>query len=204
MILPSLKVEKTLWKKGLNYVAGIDEVGRGSWAGPLVAAGVILPKTFQLPQNLRDSKQLTQNQREELDVSIRKSAIDYSVVEISHSTIIKIGLASANQVAFKNILKKLHPNPDFAIIDGFPVKNFSTSKQMAIKFGDAKCATIAAASIIAKVYRDKLMEKLSIIYPKYGFEKHKGYGTKIHQDAIQKYGFCNIHRVNYNLNFLFL
>lgn len=203
MILPTLKVEKILWKQGLEFVAGIDEVGRGSWAGPLVAAGVILPKNFKTPPNLRDSKQLSAKQREKLDTLIRSTAITYAIVEVSQTKIDKVGVGAANQIAFTNILKNLHPQPDFIIVDGFPIKYLATNKQVAIKFGDTKCVTIAAASIIAKVYRDKLMDDLSKLYPKYGFEKHKGYGTKTHQNAIQKYGFCDIHRTSYNLNFLF-
>lgn len=203
MVLPTLEVEKTLWKQGLEFIAGIDEVGRGSWAGPLVAAGVILPKNFKIPRGLKDSKQLTREKREEFDILIRNTAISYSIVEVSHEKIKKVGLGAANQIAFRKIIKNLNPQPDFTIVDAFRIKYFNKSKQMAIKFGDAKCATIAAASIIAKVYRDKLMDKLSGIYPNYGFEKNKGYGTKIHQNAILKHGFCNIHRTNYNLNFLF-
>lgn len=203
MVLPTLKVEKTLWNQGLEFVAGIDEVGRGSWAGPLVAAGVILPHDFKLPVGLKDSKQLTKKKREVLDVLIKNSAVAYSIVEVTHEKIKNVGLGAANQMAFRKIIKNLNPQPDFTIVDAFRIKYFNKSKQMAIKFGDARCATIAAASIIAKVYRDKLMDKLSGIYPNYGFEKNKGYGTKIHQDAILKYGFCHIHRTNYNLNFLF-
>ncbi len=203
MTLPTLEVEKTLWNRGLEFIAGIDEVGRGSWAGPLVAAGVILPKNFKIPTGLKDSKQLNRKQREVLDISIKNSAVAYSIVEVSHEKINSVGVGAVNQIAFRKIIKNLNPQPDFTIVDAFRIKYFNKSKQMAIKFGDAKCATIAAASIIAKVYRDKLMDKLSIIYPNYGFEKHKGYGTKIHQNAILKFGFCEIHRTNYNLNFLF-
>lgn len=203
MVLPTLEVEKTLWEKGLQFIAGIDEVGRGSWAGPLVAAGVILPQDFKLPRGLKDSKQLTKEKREELDIVIRSSAVTFSIVEVSHKKINGVGVGAANQIAFRKIIKELSPQPDFTIVDAFNIKYFTKSKQMAIKYGDAKCATIAAASIIAKVYRDKLMEKLSCVYPNYGFEKHKGYGTKTHQESILKYGYCDIHRTNYNLNFLF-
>ncbi len=203
MILPTLKVEKTLWGKGLEFIVGIDEVGRGSWAGPLVAAGVILPKDFRIPSGLKDSKQLTKGKREEFNVLIKRTALCYSIVEVSHTIINKIGVGEANQIAFRQVINRLKQKPDFAIIDGFHIKYVAKSKQLPIKFGDAKCASIAAASIIAKVYRDHLMTSLSAIYPKYSFEQHKGYGTKNHQKAIQKYGFCEIHRTGYNLNFLF-
>ncbi|MEK7581164.1 MAG: ribonuclease HII [Patescibacteria group bacterium] len=203
MVLPTLKVEKSLWKKGLANVVGIDEVGRGSWAGPLVAAGVILPKNFIAPKNFADSKQISLTLRTQFDKFIRQQAKCVAVAEISHTTINKIGVGIANQMAFRKVLKLLAIPADFVLVDAFHIKYLAKSAQNPIKHGDQLVTSIAAASIVAKVYRDNLMQGLAQSFPKYGFEKHKGYGTKIHQEAIQKYGFCRIHRVNYNLNFLF-
>ncbi|KKS02944.1 MAG: Ribonuclease HII [Candidatus Curtissbacteria bacterium GW2011_GWA2_41_24] len=168
MIEPSLDVEKSLWKRGYKHIAGIDEVGRGSWAGSVVAAAVILPHDFKIPENFGDS----------------------------------IGIGWATQMAFRKSLKGLHKKADFVIVDAFHIKHVNRKNQKAIKKGDQKCATVAAASIIAKVYRDSLMKKLSKKYPLYGFGKHKGYGTRNHQEAIKKFGFCQIHRTSYNLNYL--
>lgn len=203
MFLPTLDVEKSLWRQGFNYIVGIDEVGRGSWAGPLVAAGVILPKNFKVPKGFGDSKQLTAKARQKFDKFIKTVAVSHRTVEIASDKINKIGIGAATQTAFRKITKLLSPSPDFILIDAFHIKYLAKSRQNAIKHGDQISASIAAASIIAKVYRDDLMQRESQKYPHYGFEKHKGYGTRSHQMAIQKYGFCQIHRTSYNLNFLF-
>ncbi len=203
MYRPNLTAEKSLWNKGINRIIGIDEVGRGSWAGPLVAAGVMLPKYFKIPTGLADSKQLSAKQREYFDTLIRSTAISYTIVKISHKIINKIGVGNATQIAFRNIVTKIKPEADFILVDAFHIKYLPRSMQRAIKHGDRISASIAAASIIAKVYRDKLMRKMAGKYPDYGFENHKGYGTQMHQGAIRKHGFCEIHRTSYKLNFLF-
>lgn len=203
MFYPSLTAEKNLWGKGFANIVGIDEVGRGSWAGPLVAAGVILPINFKIPSGFADSKQLSPTKRMSFASFVKSIALGYQVIEIPTSTINSIGIGRATQLAFRKIAKFVRPNPDFVLVDAFHIKNIPNIKQEAIKHGDRLSVTIAAASIIAKVYRDELMTKAAERFPKYGFEKHKGYGTKAHQDAIKKYGFCDIHRVGYNLGFLF-
>lgn len=203
MVLPSLTVEKDLWTKGYESVVGIDEVGRGSWAGPLVAAGVILPQSFKIPTGFADSKQLSKATRNTFDSLIKNASAGYKIVEIPSDVINKIGIGKATQLAFLKITKQIKPSANFTLVDAFHIKYLAKSKQAAIKHGDQLSASIAAASIIAKVYRDNLMEAISSKYPRYGFEKHKGYGTKFHQNAIQKHGFCQIHRTNYNLSFLF-
>lgn len=203
MILPDLEIENSLWKKGHKYIVGIDEVGRGSWAGPLVAAGVILPQNFQIPENLADSKLLKHQQRVKLSRIIKNQSIGYSIVSIENRRIDKIGIAGATFEAFRKIARKLIPTPDFCLIDAFYIKYFSKKKQMAVKNGDKICASISSASIIAKVFRDNLMKRLHFKYPDYGFGKHKGYGTMLHQIAIRKHGLSEIHRRSYNLDFLF-
>lgn len=200
MVLPSLDIETSLWQKGHSKIVGIDEVGRGSWAGPMVAAGVIFPQDFQIPDGLADSKLLKARERERLAIIITSQS-RFAIQEVSVATIDKIGIGKATNFLFKKIVKNL--NPDFCLIDAFYIKYFPKRRQMAVKNGDKICASIAAASIIAKVYRDSLMRKLHFQYPHYGFGKHKGYGTKFHQQAIKDFGFTKIHRTSYHLDFLF-
>lgn len=200
---PDLSFEKSLWQKGFNYIAGIDEVGRGSWAGPVVAAGVILPKNFTIPQIFGDSKQLKPLLRQKLSKFIEETAVAYFISEVSVGKINKIGVGKASQIAFRKVAKFLTPKPQFILMDAFYIKHLNRKNQLAIKGGDQLSASIASASIIAKVYRDNLMKKLSKAYPQYGFGKHKGYGTKNHQLAIKTHGFSKIHRTSYNLGFLF-
>lgn len=201
MIKPTLNLENSLWQKGYNYIVGIDEVGRGSWAGPLVVAGVILPKNFVIPDGLADSKLVRPNHRIELSKLINQSAVRISIVQIQPKDIDKVGVGKATHIAFRKVAANL--TPDFCLIDAFYIEHFARKRQQAVKDGDKICASIAAASIVAKVYRDDLMRKVHFKYPQYGFGKHKGYGTKMHQEAIKKYGFTKIHRHSYNLDFLF-
>lgn len=204
MILPDLSQEESLWQTGVKTIVGIDEVGRGSWAGPLVAAGVILPTDFNIPSGLADSKLISHKKRVELDKIIRKSSISLAIAEISCEIIDKIGITKATQIAFRKIVKSLSPRPQYCLVDAFHIKYISPEiRQKAIKHGDRICASIASASIVAKVYRDRLMESLGRKYPSYNFQKNKGYGTKDHQKAIQTFGFTKIHRTSYNLDFLF-
>ena len=202
MIHPDLAIETSLWQKGYRFIVGIDEVGRGSWAGPLTAAGVILPRDFLIPEGLADSKMLKPRQRARLSAYIKKVATGYAIAEVPPKEIDMVGIAKATLIAFRQVIKKLKPSPDFCLIDAFHIKYYSAKRQMAVKNGDKICASIAAASIIAKVHRDNLMRKLHFKYPNYGFAKHKGYGTKSHQSAIYRLGLCKIHRLSYNLSFL--
>jgi len=203
MLRPDLTTEKVLWSKGLSTIVGIDEVGRGSWAGPLVAAGVVLPQNFRLPKKLNDSKKITKSVREDLSEYIKTHAAQWYIDKITQNQLDRLGITEATQQLFKKIIDSFKPEIDFALIDGFPLKSWSKSKQKAIIKGDQISASIAAASIIAKVYRDNLMDQESTKYPEYGFKNHKGYGTKQHQQAIQNFGFCQIHRTSFNLKFLF-
>lgn len=199
MITPTLNIEKKLWNLGYHYIAGLDEVGRGSFAGPVVVGAVIFPKDIILPEGIADSKLLKPRQREKLELRIKNLAISWSIAEISVSVINKVGIGKATQMAFRKAIKNLEKSPDFVLIDAFYIKHLNRKRQKPIKDGDKVCASISAASIIAKVYRDKLMKKLAKKYPKYGFSKHKGYGTKAHQEAIRRYGLSRIHRKSFNL-----
>ena len=199
MVLPTLNLEKILWNSGYNYICGLDEVGRGSFAGPVVVGAVIFYKNCILPEEIADSKLLRPKQREILSEQIKNSCICWSVAEISVTSINKVGIGKATQMAFRKSIKLLKKSPDFVLIDAFYVKHFSRKKQKAVKNGDKICASISAASIIAKVYRDDLMRNLHKKYPKYGFYKNKGYGTKFHQEMIKKHGLSRIHRKSFNL-----
>lgn len=195
-------VEKFLWKQNLTYVVGLDEVGRGAWAGPMVAAAVIFPQNSILTFQLFDSKMLSPKNRELLSEQIIGQALTYGIGQVEAFEIEKMGLAKANQIVFYRALEKLSQKPDHHLVDAFKLKFIQNEKQTAIIHGDKFSASIAAASIVAKNYRDKLMIDLATKYPNYSFEAHKGYGTKLHQEAIRSYGLSEIHRKNYHLNFL--
>lgn len=207
---PSLKEEKRLWKKNFQYVVGLDEVGRGAFAGPIVAGAVVFSKNIIKNKNLlseiNDSKLLTPLKREKNSKEIKKSAFICAISKINVRTINKLGIGKANQMVFRKVLKKIQKKIGekklFVIVDGFHVrylKKIGLKNQKAIIHGDKKCVSIAAASIIAKVYRDKLMRKLHKFHPQYSFAKNKGYGTKEHQKALMEYGFCIIHRRSFRL-----
>lgn len=200
MVLPTLKIENSLWLKGYKLVCGIDEVGRGSFAGPVVAGAVVFHPHSITPEGIADSKLLRPRQRERIAEEIRSIAQFHAIAEICVNDINKFGIGKATQMAFRKAIKNLRINPDFVLIDAFYIKHFNRKNQKAIKNGDKICTSIAAASIIAKVYRDKLMRSLHKNFPEYGFAKHKGYGTKLHQNAIRKYGLTHIHRQSFNLD----
>ncbi len=196
---PTFKYEKRYWKAGFKYIAGIDEVGRGSWAGPVVAAAVILPQKFDLP-GLNDSKKLNRQKREKFAEIIRRESLFFGIGQVEVNVINHKGVGQATFMAMRSAIKKLKEKPQFVLVDAFYVPYLIDKKlQTGIIKGDQLCISIAAASVVAKVYRDNLMEKLSLIYPHYGFEKHKGYGTRDHQRAIKQFGFTPIHRTSFNI-----
>lgn len=192
------KVEKLLWKRGRNYVAGVDEAGRGAWAGPLVAAAVIFTPKSEIPPGINDSKLLTPKKRFSLFFSIIKSADTFSLSQVTPREIDQWGITWATQQASYQAIESLAVVPDFILTDAYPVQKLKRIRQKAIIKGDQKILSIAAASILAKVYRDWLMSK---IYhrqnPQYNFQKHKGYGTQEHRALIQQWGICAIHRRSY-------
>ena len=196
---PSFKFEQLFWDKGFKNIVGMDEVGRGSFAGPLVAAAVILPRRLEI-NGIKDSKLLTPTKREELSKYIIENALVYSISEVSVEYINKYGVGLATHRAFLNCLKKLEGKFDYVLVDGFKIKSFDEKKHKGIVHGDQFSVSIAAASIIAKVYRDNLMIKLSEKYDKYRFNVNKGYGTKTHREALKEFGLCEIHRTSFNLD----
>jgi len=204
---PNFYFEKKYWKQGFKLVAGADEVGRGSFAGPVVAACVVyLPEIskpkFQLPNRIRinDSKKLTPKQRKEAEVWIKDNALSWGIGETSASLINRIGMGKATKIAFRRAIKATRSKLDFLLIDAFfipYVRGLRRKNQKAIVNGDEKSFTIASASIIAKVYRDNLMIGLSEKYPNFGWERNKGYGTLEHRRAIKKYGPTRLHRKDF-------
>ena len=187
--------ERGLRNEGYAFVCGVDEAGRGPLAGPVCAAAVILPESCNLP-DLDDSKKLTEKKRESLFDSIQEQAIAYGIAFASVEEIEKLNILAAAMLAMNRAIAKLDPAPDLALVDGNTVRDIVYPAR-SIVGGDGKCACIAAASVLAKVSRDRLMLELAQKYPQYGFEKHKGYGTKVHYAALEKYGPCEIHRMSF-------
>jgi ribonuclease HII len=205
MRYPNLREEKKLWKKGFKIVVGLDEAGRGPLAGPVVAAAVSIIANCKLKnenlKSLRDSKKLTPKKREEfLKLIIRNPFIKWGIGKVSEKIIDKINIKNAAELAMekalKNLEKKIKKKADFLLIDGNHInsKKLKARNYKLIVKGDEKVLSCAMASIIAKVTRDRIMEKYAKKFPKYGFEKHKGYATKFHLRMLKKYGPCKIHR----------
>lgn len=178
--------------EGYQSICGVDEAGRGPLAGPVCAAAVILPPGFEIP-GLNDSKQLTDKMRRELFPVIQAQAIAWGIAMVDEKVIDEINILNATFQAMKEAIDQLSVRPDLALIDGNRVTDFGVPAIPIVK-GDARAASIAAASILAKVARDEYMEKMDEVYPAYGFAVHKGYGTKRHYAAVDQYGLCPIHR----------
>lgn len=181
-----------------NLIAGIDEAGRGPLAGPLVCACVIMPKT-DLIDGIDDSKKLSPKKREELFDKIVQNAIAYSIIEIDEKTIDEINILNATKLGMKKALESLKVKPEIVLTDAVRIE--TEISQQNIIHGDGLSYNIAAASILAKVYRDRLMQKLSLSYPQYLFAQHKGYGTKQHIENLKKFGPCPHHRKTFIKNF---
>ncbi len=196
---PTFEYETKLWDQGLQYIAGVDEVGRGCFAGPVVAAAVILPSHFSATDKINDSKKLTPKVRETLAIIIKEYAVAYAIAEVSVAIINQVGIGKATQQAFLQAVSQLKIPPEHVFIDAFMIDGFHKEKQTPILYGDSISISIAAASIIAKVYRDELMRRLHENYKKYDFFTNKGYGTKRHREAIGKYGLCDLHRTSFKL-----
>ena len=179
-------------ERGEIVICGVDEAGRGPLAGPVCAAAVILPDGYEIP-GLNDSKQLTDKKRRELFPIIKEQAIAYGIAMVDEKTIDEVNILNATFVAMKDAISQLSVRPDLALIDGNRTSEFGVEAIPVVK-GDARDASIAAASILAKVTRDTFMEEMDKQYPEYGFAVHKGYGTRRHYDAIREYGMCPIHR----------
>ena len=190
-----LSYEKEAISKGYKAVCGVDEAGRGPLAGPVCAAAVILPENTII-EGVNDSKKLSEKKREALFDVIKEQALSYSIAFASVEEIEDINILNATMLAMKRAVEGLDVKADYAMIDGNRLPDLSIDSEFIIK-GDAKSMSIACASILAKVSRDRLLYKYAEEYPEYLFDKHKGYGTKAHVEAIKKYGPCPYHRLSF-------
>ena len=179
--------------------AGLDEAGRGCYAGPVFAAAVVLPKDFHHPL-LNDSKLLNEKQRDELRPIIEKESICFSVASVDNDTIDKINILQASFTAMHLCIDRLPVIPEYLLIDGNRFKPYPNLPHQCIVKGDGKYAAIAAASILAKTYRDEFMQKLHVSFPHYGWDKNKGYGTASHRKAIDAFGLCHHHQKSFNID----
>jgi ribonuclease HII len=189
---PNLKLEKELRREGYLLVAGVDEAGRGAWAGPVVAAAVILPLISRY-HGINDSKLLTPDQREKLLPKIYELALDVGIGIVENEELDEMGVGQASYLAMRRAVSNLTIKPEFVLVDGFKV-GFSGAPSWGIIDGDRKSVSIAAASIVAKVARDRMMEEIHELVPGYGFCANKGYGTAFHQLKIAELGVCEWHR----------
>jgi ribonuclease HII len=188
-----LVFETQAWESGFKFVAGLDEVGRGCLAGPVVAAACILDPDKGLPKGLNDSKQVAAKQRDEIAAELKEICITYAIGLVTAEEIDRINILEATKLAMRNALSDLSPGADFLLIDALVLKGVSVPQKSIIK-GDSISASIAAASILAKTYRDEMMSSYESEYPEYGFSEHVGYATKRHYDALRTHGPCPIHR----------
>jgi len=186
--------EKKLQKQGYNFIAGIDEAGRGAWAGPLFVGAVILPiEKLSKFRKIKDSKKLNEDKRDIFEEQIKNKCLSWSIGKVESYEIDELGLQNAHLLAVERAFFALEQYPDYILVDRIAKVKFPIPFENIIK-ADDKFLTVGAASIIAKVARDREMKNLAKQYPQYKFEEHKGYGTKLHQDLIYQYGLCKLHR----------
>ena len=189
------EIEDSHFNRGVQIICGVDEAGRGPLAGPVCAAAVILPPHVEIP-GLNDSKKLSDKRRRELFPLIKEEAVAYGIGIATHEEIDEINILQATYLAMERALEALSVKPELALIDGNRAKDFGLPVETVVK-GDSRSASIAAASILAKVTRDDMMLELANTYPQYGFEIHKGYGTKAHYAALDAHGISPIHRMSF-------
>ena len=193
------ETENEYRSKGFKIICGTDEAGRGPLAGPVCAAACILPDGINI-EGLNDSKKLSEKKREKLFDIIKDAAVSYSIQLVDNNVIDEINILEASQLAMRNAVSELIPQPDLVLVDGNIARDFPMTAVPIIS-GDARSPSIAAASVLAKVYRDRLCLEMDKLFPQYGFAKHKGYPTKEHREAVIKYGPCELHRKTF-LKFL--
>lgn len=193
------QIEEELYNSGANLICGIDEAGRGPLAGPVVVAAAIMPRNSMI-EGVNDSKKVSEKKREKLYDLITDEAIAYGVGIIDQKEIDRINILNATKEGLTMAVKELNPKPDLIIVDALSKIDTEGILYKSIIKGDAKCYSIACASIIAKVTRDRIMRQWDEVYPQYGFIKHKGYGTAAHIAAIKEYGLCPLHRLSFVKN----
>ena len=195
------EIEKDLYNKGFKNICGIDEAGRGPLAGPVVVAGVIMPQNSMI-EFVNDSKKVTEKRREKLYDVIKEEAISYSIAVIDQDVIDEINILNATKKGVTDVVDGLEIKPDLILVDALEHINTRGIPYEPLIKGDARCYNIAAASILAKVTRDRIMRQWDEIYPQYGFLSNKGYGTAKHIEAIKEYGLCPIHRKSFTKHFV--
>ena len=188
-------MEMHLHEEGYRLICGVDEAGRGPLAGPVYAAAVILPENAVIG-GLNDSKKLSEKKREELFDVIREKALDYGIASASQQEIDDVNILNAVYLAMNRAVRQMKTVPDLLLIDGNRDKGIEGPSRCVVK-GDATCACIAAASVLAKVSRDRFMYEMAEKYPRYGFERHKGYGTVLHYEKLREFGPCELHRMSF-------
>lgn len=194
--MPELwQLEEQIYAEGFRLICGVDEAGRGPLAGPVCAAAVILPRGLEIP-GLDDSKKLTEKKREALFEPVKAAAISWGIAFAQVDEIEELNILGASFLAMNRAIEQLDPAPELALIDGNRNSGINFASRCVVK-GDSRCADIAAASVLAKVTRDRYMLEMTELYPQYAFERHKGYGTKQHYEAIRRYGPCPIHRKSF-------
>jgi len=202
MIYPDTELEKKLWSEGFHYVVGLDEAGRGPLAGPVVAGAVVILNGNQVVPEVRDSKKMTEKQRELSFEKIQELSTAFGVGIVSAKDIDRLGIQKAvleaMSIALDIVERKLDSKVDYIIADGENILTIPKYKMVKIKAGDLQHYSISAASVLAKVTRDRIMYEYAKKYPEYGFESHVGYGTKKHIEALKEYGACEIHRRSFN------
>ena len=189
------ELENGIYAQGYELICGVDEAGRGPLAGPVCAAAVILPRGLEIP-GLNDSKKLTEKKREELFEPIKAAALSFAVAFASVEEIEELNILGATFLAMNRAIAQLEPRPELALIDGSRNSGIELASRCVVK-GDSLCADIAAASVLAKVSRDRYMLQMDELYPQYCFRQHKGYGTKLHYEALREYGPSPIHRMSF-------
>lgn len=189
------ELENEIYDSGVERICGVDEAGRGPLAGPVCAAAVILPRGLEI-EGLNDSKKLSEKKRDKLFDAICAEAVSYGIAFASVDEIEQVNILNAAMLAMNRAIERLSVKPALALVDGNRDSAINMPSRCVVK-GDAKCADIAAASILAKVTRDRYMLEMAEKYPEYHFEKHKGYGTKLHYEALREYGPCEIHRPSF-------
>ncbi len=195
------KIEQEIYDQGKEYICGIDEAGRGPLAGPVVVASVIMPKDSMI-EGVNDSKKVSEKKREKLYDQILEEAISYSVGIVDQKEIDRVNILNATKAGLTESIKGLKTKPDIILVDALTGIDTCGIPYMPIIKGDAKCYSIAAASIIAKVTRDRIMRQWHEVYPQYNFIQHKGYGTAAHIAAIKEYGLCPLHRLSFVKNII--
>ena len=195
------EIEEEIYNSGIQTICGIDEAGRGPLAGPVVVAAVIMPR-YSMIEGINDSKKVSEKKREKLYEQIINEAITYGVGIIDQKEIDEINILNATKKGLTTAIKQLKIQPDRIIVDALEHIDTCGIPYTSIIKGDAKCYSIATASIIAKVTRDRIMRQWDEVYPQYGFQKHKGYGTAAHIAAIKEYGICPLHRKSFVKNFM--